>query len=420
MNWLPVFLEENQTMKFRTIVGLSAVAVLSATLMSAPQQANSAYSVPVLATGHVTFPAGATSGQVLVFASPDQQTEALDTAGVIDPTPLVASVNVGADGNFTVATDPTSLPASVTSSEGLVNMEAISVAGGQALSYFFPATPQGSVWTSTTTGSPVTPTIAFDMSTGVASSLAKVTSATRIGKVPVSATKSSMSPAPKSLLKLAAGTGRITSARMALATTTDAAAPCGLIPLTPDSIHGEHFTSVYDDGAADAHIAEGVSSDHTLGIAVESSSGGFTAGGTATISRSSSTKWVSKDRQHSWGYYNKVWYRPYRDTCRHIVVYRPLKFYDIGSADIDGSVLYDFQNASCSEKNNTETWDTTSATAASFSTGIHVQGVGLYVQSGYSTDVNQHFKMLQHGSIRGSNPSGVLYSAKLSAAVFNC
>jgi hypothetical protein len=220
--------------------------------------------------------------------------------------------------------------------------------------------------------------------------------------------------ATPALQKMAASVGTVT------ATDTEAAA-CGLLTLTPDDTgRHEHFVNVYDDGSTDTHIAEGGGSTHTLGIAIQLTSGAWSGSGTSNISRSSDTKVTSRDRQHSWGYWNKVNYRPYRDTCTHRNIEKAIGFYDLISADIDGSVQYDFYNDSCGQKSKGDTWDTTNATAATFGGGVSVAGISVSAQSGYRSDVNIHMTFLEGGSVRGTSSSGPVNSSKVDSSTFPC
>lgn len=407
------------------VVATFASILVLAAMAFVPSASGRVTPLPTLATGHVQFAAGVSSGQVLAFADPNQTTAAKGQAGALLPTPLIASADVASDGSFTLQTDPSKLPTSTEASDGTVNVEAVVVSGGQELSYFFPATPvttaDGVVFASTSTVGAKTPDLQFDMSTGSAlnaryspTKWLNSNGHTSDAFAAKTSRASALGAATPALQKMAASAGTVTA-------TTDEVGLCGLLTLTPDDNgRHEHFVNVYDDGSTDTHIAEGGGSTHTLGIAVQLIGGGWTGSGTANISRSSDTKVTSKDRQHSWGYWNKVNYRPYRDTCTHRDIEKAIGFYDLISADIDGSVQYDFYTASCGQKAKGDQWDTTDATAATFGGGVGVAGINVSAQAGYRTSVNIHMKFLEGGSVRGTSSSGPLNSSKVDSSTFPC
>lgn len=404
-----------------TAVASALVIVLTGVALLAPK-ASAGSTRSVLATGQITFPPGTASGQVLAFADPSPDAVNADTAGTAMNAPLIASTNAASDGSFTLTLDPSQVPASAYLQDGkTINVEAIAVSGGQQQPFFFPATmvqtPTARAFVSTSTGKkPATPNIAFNMRGG---------SATNVKYNPAKWVSASGHQMPlTSLRSLGSSTVtkvKPTTARIAAAVannTTTASAVCLLDP--QQYIYGrpEHFVNVYDDGSTSAHIAEGASSTHTMGIALSTGSS-WKQSGTASISRSASVKATSADRTHSWGYWNKVNYRQFLDSC--IGTYRkPVGFYDIISADIDGSVQYAFFTNSCGQKAKGDTWDTGGATAATFGGGVSVAGITVSAQSGYSSDVNIHMVFLQGGSVRGSANSGIIDSAKVDSSTFPC
>lgn len=406
----------------RVLAVLGTVFALAAGVaaVNAPAAESASPGVPVLATGHVSFAAGVSSAQVLAFAQPDQEALGKLPNNKFMETPLMASADVGSDGNFTLSSDPASIPAVDEAADGMVNVEAVVVSGGQQLTYAFSATPSGGKWVSLTSGDPATAALDFNMAGGTAVN-AKYSPTKWLNENGRLATSKTTRFAPSTLMPASTRLQKIAST----SATTDATAAgvpiCGIYGTsTYYKARPEHFVNVYDDGSANAHVGEGQSSTHTLGIAVELSGGGFGASGTASISRNASTNVTSADRAHSHGYWNKVNYRLYTNTCAQRLEKKPVSFYDFISADIDSDVLYDSQNNSCGDKSNGDVWDTTDATAVTFGGGVDLGGINVSAHSGYGKSVNIHYKFTQRGSMGGSSSFGPLQSAKVSASRFTC
>src|SRR4051812_43032086 len=119
----------------RVLAVLGTVFALAAGVaaVNAPAAESASPGVPVLATGDVSFAAGVSSAQVLAFAQPDQEALGKLPNNKFMETPLMASADVGSDGNFTLSSDPASIPAVDEAADGMVNVEAVVVSGGQQL-----------------------------------------------------------------------------------------------------------------------------------------------------------------------------------------------------------------------------------------------------------------------------------------------
>lgn len=400
-----------------------AIGVLATVGLSSGPKADAGDGQPVLATGHVTFPVGVSSGQVLAFADPNQGTIVKDTSGAALPTPMISSAQVDSNGDFTLTADPASLPAGSMMPDGSINVEADVVAGAQQMSYFFPAapisTPTGIKFVSVGDTGSRTPNIEFNMADGMVmnSKYSPTKWLTNNGNK-VSATAShqqTRTVSTKVSPKL-----RLLAASVAANDDDSLGAGCYLVPL--DKYYGrpEHFVNVYDDGSADAHVAQDNTATHTLGVGIHGADGVWAPSGTASISRSAGTSAVSTDRQHSWGYWNKVNVQDFHNICTLKTSRKPIGFYDILSADIDGSVQYQFYNNSCGEKAKGDTWNTEQATATTFSAGLDIGPISVSAQTGYGTDENVHYKFLQHGSIRGTSSSGIVNSGSIDSSTFLC
>jgi hypothetical protein len=160
----------------KILLGTVTVAVLGGLGHAVlPRLANgSSPGPPVLATGRVVFPAGASTGQVRVFADPNQNQLNRAKTGSSLSVPLVASANVASDGSFTLRLDPATLPPNTLQPDGSVNLEVIAVSGGRQQVFFLPVelarTSTGTkVFVSTSTGGrPATPRLRFDLRGGSA------------------------------------------------------------------------------------------------------------------------------------------------------------------------------------------------------------------------------------------------------------
>src|SRR5215212_2277361 len=112
-------------MKPQSIVPGLAMALtlgIGGVALSSPTASGASPGLPLLATGTITFPAGASTGQVLVFADPNQATLKHDTDGAPLTVHLVASANAASDGSFTLTLDPATLPANTVQPDGSVNL----------------------------------------------------------------------------------------------------------------------------------------------------------------------------------------------------------------------------------------------------------------------------------------------------------
>jgi hypothetical protein len=383
--------------------------------------------LPVLATGQITFPVGATSGQVMAFAMPSPETMTADSPGDQLAEPLIASADVGNDGTFTLRADPAEVPAA-NKSDGIINVQAVAVSGGEQQSFFFPATLAGTTtaaktFVSTTTSrKPKTANLRFNMRGGSATN-------TRYSPTKWTGPNGHHVAASK-----AAGTNttmRVTPKLQSIATavsdddtaTTDATT-CIVFAGDKYPAKPEHFMNAYTDnnGTASVHVAEGSSSHHTLGLAVLQSNGSWAASGSDSISRSSDTSAVSADRQHSWAYWNKVNYQQFTLSCTGHTWRGPIGFYDILAGDLDGQVDMLWLVNSCGVKLKGDTWDTGSATSTTFGTGVDIGPVSLSAQSGFGTSENIHYTFLKKGEMAGNSGLGPVQSSKVEADEFwqNC
>ena len=395
---------------------LAAGAVVAG-LLSSNTAAASAGSPPVLATGTITFPAGAASGQVLAFADPNQATLMRTATGQTLKLALVSSANAAPDGSFTLTLDPATVPPSRVMPDGSINMDVIAVSGGRQQVYFLPVklthTATGAAFVSITTSpAPATPRLSFDMSGGSATNVRYdarrwLSDSGRLLPAKTVATLSADTTVP--------ATPTTASIAAAVAADTSPAALCLLHP--GDRIEGrpEHFVNAYTDNndAATVHVTESTTATHTLGVAVDFG-GTWHQSGAANISKTDGASATSTDRQVSWSYWNKVNYRKFFDSC--IGRYqRPTGFYEILDASRGGRVDMLWLSASCGVHDAGSKWNTQDATAATFGTGVDLPVVKVSAQTGFGSDENVHYTFDHKAEIVGNDVRGPVHSSKVEA-----
>lgn len=411
----------------RTLCVLSATSLAVTGLLVANGPAQSAtVSQPVLATGTITFPAGASTGQVLAFADPSPATINKDTTSTPLPTTLVSTAQAAGDGSFSLAVDPAAIPSSTKLPDGSVNIEAVAVSGGQQQVFFFPAsliqTSAGPAFVSVSTSTkPQTPNLLFNMASGTTVN-AKYSPAKFMapsGRLVSAAkaaatTRSRITPASPKILSLAK--------LAATDVVVDAPDTCDFIPGTKYFGRPEHFVNVYTDNndTASAHVSESSTATHTLGVGITRNGGAsWSVSGSSSITRSSTTGVTSANRTRAWGYWNKVNYQDMRNTCGY-TIRKAIGFYDMISADIDGSVAMIWLTTSCGRHAKGDQWDTGGATAATFSGGVDIGPINVSAQTGFATSENVHYTFLKAGSISGNDTGGPVQSSKVEVDEFAC
>jgi hypothetical protein len=406
----------------RILVGTVTVAALGGVgLAVVPGTATGASpGQPVLATGTLTFPAGASTGQVLVFADPNQRTVHKTPDGDSLTVPLVTAANVASDGAFTLTLDPATLPANTLQPDGSVNLEAIAVSGGRQQVFFFPAalaqTSTGATaFVSTSTGAkPATPRLRFDLRGGSATNTqyqaGKWLAAS--GRQLPAAEVQSLNAADTTVA-VKPDTAAIAAAVAASGTST--AASCHLVVGSYIKGVPEHFVNAYtdDNDAATVHVTESTTATHTLGVAVDVG-GTWHQSGTASISKTDGVSSTSADRQKSWSYWNKVNYRKYFDSCLG-AYQRAIGFYDILEASHGGPVKMLWLSASCGVHDAGSKWHTEDATAATFGTGVDLPVLKVSAQTGFGSDERIYYTFDHKAEIVGNDGLGPTQSSKVEA-----
>jgi hypothetical protein len=246
-------------------------------------------------------PASGATVQALIWPRTEALAALADGAPV--PTKPLPPAKTDSSGRFLVNLDGSSLPASYRDAKGRSQVELQVSDGTGRVSWSFTATPSMSGWTSVAqqdAGTSAPESVVVDL--GAASSVCQL--------------------APNATEALASGT---MSAKSATASsTTDATIVVPDVPRPPGPCvyvaagylynRAEPFMHVYPGRNSPATVLQSLGVDHSLGIAVGSSTGwvGGSAGGTATISLQASG---SKTLTYNATAFNALNFRDYRNVC---------------------------------------------------------------------------------------------------------
>jgi hypothetical protein len=173
----------------------------------------------------------------------------------------------------------------------------------------------------------------------------------------------------------------------------------------------EHYVNVYSFSGAPVTLTEGVSnaSTQTLGVAVQSSGGSLSLGGTQSITFS-----VEASQSGLWdeAVSNRVNYRQQGVTCQTMTYWRPYSLYDFIT---DLSPLPHANFAYCQYHASGYSFATSSATNVTYSAGVTLPGLSLSAQSGYGTSQRLTYSFHTAGYLCGNAQSGPASSSQVSA-----
>ncbi|HEX3932739.1 MAG TPA: hypothetical protein VHW64_18730 [Nocardioides sp.] len=183
-------------------------------------------------------------------------------------------------------------------------------------------------------------------------------------------------------------------------------APCH-ITLTGSVLNRvEHFVNIETMQGIPETVAEEGGATHTLGVGISVNGDGWAAGGTAPITRSSGSKATTTDNSaHTET--NLVDYQDLTNQCAGRYEKDPWQFADM-LTDNGHSLVETWYIASCGNHKPNDTWDTTSATAATFDGGVDLGPVSVSAQSGYKSSENLHYQFNTYGEVCGNSDKGPL------------
>lgn len=378
--------------------------------------------------------APATNGTVVAFAWPNQQRLLHAKKGSRLALVRVGSVNADSHGNFAIASAPGVLPAGVLSSGNLVNLELIAVSGGKEMHYRYSseyatgkdkASPHGWVIRSNGADSPwarpdfrldfgrqTAMTVGNDPRQWIGSNGAILGSGIKSAR----AMHNAAAPETRATRELVGSLQNRAGASAPLSVSPDS---CWTVPQTIYYDKKEHFVTTETMSGIPETVTESASARHTLGVAYKSAYGGWGASGSMSMTRSGSVS-VSQTKSTSHTIFNRVNYRDYDMWCGSGTfngTYRqPYSFYDLLTNDGTGVGESWFYN--CGHHSAGQTWDTGSATNATYSAGVTLQIADLSAQSGYGASLNLHYKFTTAGQVCGNNSAGPANSSKVEADTY--
>jgi hypothetical protein len=395
----------------RNAAGLTVIACL-ALLCQTPASASSASAATsygdVIASGVITNAHGQVdrSGEVYVFAVPDQSELISQRAGETLPLTLVGYARTSAHGQYAVDARSASLM-KTNGQYGYVNLQVIAVSGGKTAVADYSVMPAGAAWR-VEGGSNSVPSLSFNFATRVAT-LPPVAAA-----VGVVASKIPITPAP-----LTAAFERVRKATDFASASMPATpnTPCGVAVVWTYRDRPEHFnTTETIGGNIPETIIEGTNSSttHTLGVAFSASvkKVKWSADGTGSIT-DSSTHSVSITYSVPHTIYNRVNYHEYWYNCWNDLELRAYSFWDLLTNDgRQVSITWQWH---CGHHPAGADWSTGSAKSATIGGGMSIGPVSVSAQAGFGSSVELDFHFNKAGEICGNSPDGPFSSSILEA-----
>lgn len=359
----------------------------------------------VIAEGQVVGESGipAAGAQVVLFAWPNQTKLNALRKGQRAPLRVVGSVVSDPEGRFAINALPSDLRANMSKS-GFVNLELDIVSNNRLLEYHYSATPPVTGAQPTNgravgtaqwvrVGEPANfaaPTFEIDMSAGTLQ------------------TKNASGGAGDFRRVATGAVDRRSAQRVAQSVPT-----CYIVPGTISYNHLELFANVYTSSSSiPATVTVGGSATHTMGVAVSMDGKVWTASGTSSIQRTSTSE-VSTTYAGSHTVYNRVNYRNYANSCTGRRSRSPYSFYDLLTAD-GGSVTTRYFTY-CGNHDAGSKWSTGSATSATIPRGVSLAGISLSAQSGYSSSLDITYRFKVNGEVCGNSTAGPLGSPLVNA-----
>ena len=404
----------------RNIAGLTAIACLGllcpAAFASVSPSATSTSTADAIASGVITNAQGKIdrSGEVYVFALPDQSQLIGKPAGVSIPLTLVGYARTNAHGQYAVDARSANLM-TTNGRHGYLNLQVIAVSGGKMADADYSVAPVGAAWRMEG-GSDLVPSLSFNFAARLAT-LPPV--AATVGASAAAVSRVPITPRPPTALfeRLRKATD-FASAPMPSSSGTPATPKysCPVIPRTIYYNKPEHFLTVETfGGKIPETVDEGTdsSSTHTLGIAIDpGDEGKWSADGTGSIT-DSSTSGASVTYSVPHTVYNRVNYRDYFYACTVSTERRPYSFYDLLTSDgRQVSITWQYH---CAPHPAGTTWYTQTASSATIDGGVGLGPINVSAQAGFGTSVQLSFHFNKPGEVCGSNQQGPVHSSLVEA-----
>lgn len=359
------------------------------------------------ATGAVTVIAWPTAQELLKLGKGEQ-------ANAV----VVQHLQTARDGLFTVRLDPTVLPRGYVTERGQVDLELVMTAGTRQAAWFTSATQrpaEGSslaaahqsagVWT--TAHSSLDGILRFDLASGTSNFDTNRSAKDSTNQLAVTST------APSEYLRKNRKLDERGLSRAVRAPRTSAT-PADICVVTADKTYyniTEEFATVFAWSGAKGTVDFNTGSDHTLGIAVESSNG-WKQSGTAGISTSAGatvTGLVNKVAV------NKVNYRDYYNSCTPYTYRKPISFYSLlPSASFASTSSYKFSGGCSTYLAGASIWKK-QGTNVTYSAGVPLGVAYVSAQSGWNTETKMTWNITARTKVCGSKSSGWVDSPEVDA-----
>jgi hypothetical protein len=366
------------------------------------------------------------SGQVYVFASPDQSKLIGAPAGKPIALTLVGYARTNAKGQYTVNARSVASLMAANGRHGYVNLQVVAVSGGKTAEADYSVAPAGAAWR-VEGGTNSVPSLSFNFATRLATlppvASAVGTTAAALSRIPI--TTAAPSAAFEQLMQ---STGFAAADPPSASPGMQAVphCPCPGCVKIPKAFHTdlpEHFVTTYTLSTGNKipeTVTEAVdrSTTHTLGIGVQGTNKAgkviWTGTGTGSI-----TDDVTHADSSTYGYsrtiYNHVNYRDYQYTCPRLHMQRePYNFWGLLSRTPGGAVQTRFF-FHCDTKGPGDTWSTTTARNATIGGGVSLGPINVSAQSGFSTSVQLVYTFQINGEVCGNNWMGPEQSSVVEA-----
>jgi hypothetical protein len=324
--------------------------------------------------------------------------------GATVSTRSIASIVTDAKGNYTLSPDLASLPAAYREPDGTVNLEMDATSTATTQEWNIPTAIPGSAAAAMSTVA-----VATARPAGVSFNLGKATVTTRLaGSTRAHAVTTAKAPSRSALARPGGNSAQ---------TVTPDGPPfeggCAAWVTGATVVNNpERFMNLYAMTQAHASLAEKVGSSHTLGVAINYGSGGYSVSGSVAMHTTTSaggTLSYSANRT----VYNSVNYRQYSRRCYHSYgsevehEAKPAGFYDLQSKS---AAISPITWTACSAPKSSGTWVKNQGSNVEFSVGVTLPFASVNSQAGFSADTEITWSPTASVVVCGNTENGWIIS----------
>lgn len=376
----------------------------------------------VVASGTLERSGRPVTGDVVAILWPSQAELAKIGEGEIVPTLSVAAGKSASTGEFSIHLDPANLPDGYRGDQGQIDIQLIAADTQTEMEWSFSARPEVAArrWVSAdkstkSNASPVGAAAIFrmDLKSGqVTDSLADRSSWRDASDRPLTVVAAQES----SRAVLASRSSRVESALSAIQGRTDgsqftSAAPTAICTITAGTIYynrPEYFLKVYAWSGALGTVSQSYGVDHKLGIGVKSLAGGWSGGGSSTISLNASG---SRGAVADATVFNSVNYRDYRNSCSPSLTRKPYGVYAL----LSNFTYAPHVNYSACTRYTGGTYSKVQGTNVTYSAGVDISGFSVLAQSGHNSESKTSWTVTRATKLCGSSSAGWVSSSQAEA-----